>query len=91
MGLISGKFQDIIKLCGKPASWQKARYKMIRTGTFLLLMIAHNLAFGQNRINDSLIYQLQIIERDDQYPRIQIDSITRLYAGDSLKLMISLN
>ena len=63
---------------------------MIRTGTFLLLMIAHYLTFGQNRIYDSLIYQLQIIERDDQYPRIQIDSITRLYAGDSLKLMTKL-
>ena len=71
-------------------SWPKALFNMIRNLTFLLLLITHNMAFGQNRINDSLIYQLQIIEHDDQDPRMWIDSITKLYANDSLMLMIKL-
>jgi hypothetical protein len=63
---------------------------MKRTLSFLLLFITCNLTFGQNRIYDSLIYQLQIIDHDDQDPRIRIDSITRLYAKDSLRLMANL-
>ncbi len=63
---------------------------MIRTLIFLLLLTAHSLTFGQNRIDDSLIYQLQLIEHDDQDPRIRMDSITKLYANDSQMLMAKL-
>ncbi len=47
------------------------------------LIFTLNSSFGQNKIYDSLIYQLQIIESDDQSSRIQIDLIRKQFANDS--------
>ena len=55
--------------------------------SFILLIITHNLTFGQKATYDSLIYQLQTIERNDQVPRLQLDSIVGKYLGDSLKMI----
>ena len=40
-------------------------------------------SFGQNKIYDSLINQLQIIENDDQSARMQIDIIRTQFANDT--------
>ena len=42
-----------------------------------------NLSQGQNKIYDSLINQLQIIENDDQSARMQIDIIRTQFANDT--------
>jgi hypothetical protein len=55
--------------------------KIIQILLWLFLIL--NSSFGQNKIYDSLIYQLQIIDRDDQTPRIQLNSIRKQYANDS--------
>lgn len=44
------------------------------------------MSFGQNRIYDSLRYQLLLIEQNDQEPRMQSDSIRKQGAGDSSML-----
>jgi hypothetical protein len=70
----------------------RSKYKIpqLTVVIFFCLLFMNNLTFGQNRINDSLIYQLQLIEHNDQDPRIRVDSLTKLYANDSLKLMAKL-
>jgi hypothetical protein len=62
--------------------------KIVQILLWLLLIL--NSSFGQNKIFDSLIYQLQIIDRDDQTPRIQLDSIRKQYSNDSSLLRIRL-
>jgi hypothetical protein len=54
-----------------------------KTKFLLCLIFTLNSSFGQNKIYDSLIYQLQIIESDDQSTRIQIDLIRKQFANDS--------
>jgi len=56
----------------------------------LLMIMFHNLTFGQNKLYDSLRYQLQLIERNDQGPRIQLELIRKKYANDTLKLRAQL-
>jgi hypothetical protein len=58
---------------------------------FSFLITTCNMSFGQNRIYDSLRYQLQIIDQNDQSPRIQSDSIRKQYAGDTFMLKKQLN
>ncbi len=60
---------------------------MIKINFLLCLLFILNSSLGQNKIYDSLIYQLQIIDRDDQSTREQLDSIRELYANDSSLLM----
>jgi hypothetical protein len=52
-----------------------------------ILIVIGNLSFGQNRIYDSLRYQLLLIEQNDQGPRMQLDSNRKKWAGDSSTLM----
>ena len=58
--------------------------KIIQILPWLFLII--NSSLGQNKIYDSLINQLQIIDRDDQIPRMQLDSIRKQFANDSSNL-----
>jgi len=60
---------------------------MKKSISFILLIITHNLIFSQRATYDSLIFQLQTIERNDQVPRLQLDSIVGKYSGDSLEMM----
>ncbi len=52
--------------------------------------MAANASFSQNKIYDSLIYELQIIDRDDQSTRDQIEFIRNQYASDSVMLSAQL-
>ena len=56
-----------------------------------MLILSFNISFGQNKIYDSLRYQLLLIEQDDQDPRVQSDSIRKRWAGDSSILQQQLN
>ena len=56
----------------------------------LCLLFTLNTSFGQNKIYDSLINELQIIESDDQSTRVQIDLIRNQYANDSAMLSAQL-
>jgi|SRR5450631_1362517 len=58
---------------------------------FSFLTVSYSLSFGQNYIYDSLRYQLQIIDQNDQSPRIQSDEIRKQWAGDSSMLKTLLN
>lgn len=58
---------------------------------FLLLLFSFNYSSGQNKLFDSLTYQLQTIERDDQFLRIQIDSIIKTNMYDSSLLAVRLD
>ncbi|HEY4968039.1 MAG TPA: DUF6624 domain-containing protein [Puia sp.] len=64
---------------------------MKKTISILALIVVCNMSFGQNKIYDSLRYQLLLIEQDDQGPRMQLDSISGQYAGDSSLLMKQLS
>jgi hypothetical protein len=56
----------------------------------LCLLFSLSSSSGQNRIYDSIILQLQIVERDDQSSRIQLDSIREQFANDSSLLITHL-
>ena len=56
-----------------------------------ILIVAVNMSFGQKKLYDSLRYQLFLIDRDDQDPRMESDSIRKQWAGDSMMLKRLLN
>jgi len=60
---------------------------MKKTLILLFSLLALNSSIGQNRLYDSLRYQLYIMENADQEPRIQMDSLAQKYGADTSLLM----